>query len=73
MISIKEVVLVNDYQKSLINELYEILLKIDEEGLKDDDFYNWLSNNYFFEDDLEEIIINIKDAKNSIELNEGKE
>ncbi|TDP26838.1 MULTISPECIES: hypothetical protein [Halanaerobium] len=63
----------NDYQKSLINELYEILLKIDEEGLKDDDFYNWLSNNYFFEDDLEEIIINIKDAKNSIELNEGKE
>jgi NurA-like 5'-3' nuclease len=62
------VVLVNDYQKSLINELHEILLKIDKEGLKDDDFYNWLSSNYFFEDDLEEIIIKIKDAKNNVNI-----
>ncbi|MFW5891647.1 MAG: hypothetical protein ACOCUI_05460 [bacterium] len=58
----------NDYQKSLINELYEILLKINEEGLEDENFYNWLSNNYFFEKDLEEIIIKIKDVKNKNNL-----
>lgn len=61
-----------DYQKKLINELYKILLEINEEGLEDENFYNWLSNNYFFENDLEEIIIKIKGAKKNIDLNELK-
>lgn len=56
----------NDRQKSLINNLYNILININEEGLKDDDFYNWLNENYFFEDDLEEIIYKVKEAKNKI-------
>jgi hypothetical protein len=59
-----------DYQKKLINELYKILLEINEEGLEDENFYNWLSNNYFFENDLEEIIIKIKDAKKILFLKE---
>ena len=58
----------NNYQKNLINELYEVLLKINEEGMGDENFYNWLSNNYFFENDLEEIIIKIKDVKNNNNL-----
>lgn len=55
-----------DNQKNLIENLYEILIKINEEGLKDDEFYNWLSKNYFFEKDLEEIIVKIKNAKEKI-------
>lgn len=56
----------DDRQKNLINNLYNILININEEGLKDDDFYNWLNENYFFEDDLEEIIHKVKEAKNKI-------
>ncbi|ADQ14482.1 hypothetical protein [Halanaerobium hydrogeniformans] len=52
-----------DKQKNLIEDLYEILIKINEEGLEDDEFYSWLSKNYFFEKDLEEVIFKIKDAK----------
>lgn len=51
-------------QKQLINELYDLLLKINEEALNDDQFYEWLSKNYFFKDDLEEVIYKIKKAKN---------
>lgn len=53
-------------QKNLIDDLYEILIKINEEGLKDDEFYDWLSENYFFEEDLEEVIVKIKNAKGKI-------
>jgi heme oxygenase len=53
-------------QKELIDELYEVLVKINKEGLEDDEFYNWLSKNYFFEEDLEEIIVKIKNVKEKI-------
>ena len=53
-------------QKNLIDDLYKILIKINEEGLKDDEFYDWLSENYFFEKDLEEVIVKIKNAKEKI-------
>jgi nitrogen fixation protein len=55
-----------DNQKNLIDDLYEILIKINEAGLKDDEFYDWLSENYFFEKDLEEVIVKIKNAKEKI-------
>jgi hypothetical protein len=50
----------NKKQKQLINDLYNLLIDINEEGLNDDDFYEWLNENYFFEKDLEEIIFKIK-------------
>ncbi len=50
-------------QKELICELYNVLVKINEEGLNDDEFYDWLSKNYFFKKDLEEIIYKIKRVK----------
>jgi len=50
-------------QKELIYNLQEILIKINEEGINDDEFYEWLNNNYFFEKDLEEIIYKLKNAK----------
>ncbi|SDG16906.1 hypothetical protein SAMN04488598_1555 [Halanaerobium congolense] len=53
-------------QKKLINSLYETLIKINEEGLNDDQFYEWISENYFFENNLEEIIHEIKKAKTKI-------
>jgi hypothetical protein len=53
-------------QKNLIEDLYEILIRINEEGLEDDEFYSWLSKNYFFEQDLEEVILKIKKAKEKI-------
>lgn len=52
-----------DSQKKLINRLYDVLVNINEEGLNDDEFYNWLSENYFFEKDLEEVIYKLKMAK----------
>lgn len=50
-------------QKELIYNLQEILIKINEEGINDEEFYEWLNNNYFFEKDLEEIIYKLKNAK----------
>lgn len=55
----------NKHEK-LINELYDILVRINEEGMNDEEFYEWLNNNYFFKQDLEEIISDIKKTKNSI-------
>lgn len=52
-----------DSQKKLVNELYDLLVNINEEGLNDDEFYNWLNENYFFEQDLEEIIYKVRKAK----------
>jgi hypothetical protein len=52
----------NKNQKQLIDDLYNLLIEINEEGLKSDEFYNWLSQNYFFEEDLEEVIVRIKNA-----------
>lgn len=56
-------------QKELIEELYNLLIKINEEGLNDDRFYTWLSENYFFEQDLEEIIYHLKKAKDKFKKN----
>lgn len=55
-----------DSQIKLVNELYDLLVNINEEGLNDDEFYNWLNENYFFEQDLEEIIYKIKEAKDKL-------
>jgi len=54
-------------QKQLIDELYDVLLKIENEAFNDDQFYDWLSKNYFFKYDLEDIIFEIKGAKENIE------
>ena len=55
-----------DNQKELIDNLYDILTQINEEGLVDDDFYEWLNNNYFFEKNLEEIIFELNKAKRKL-------
>lgn len=47
-------------QKELFDELYNILSKINEEGINDDEFYKFLNENYPFQEDLEEIIYNLK-------------
>ncbi|MFW6026266.1 MAG: hypothetical protein ACOCRX_07975 [Candidatus Woesearchaeota archaeon] len=57
----------NETQKQLIDELYDVLLKIENEAFDDDQFYEWLSENYFFKYDLEDIIFQIKKAKKNIE------
>ena len=53
-------------QKILIQRLYEVLVEVNEEAINDDIFYDWLNENYFFENDLEEIIINLKNANDKI-------
>jgi hypothetical protein len=53
-------------QKELIDDLYDILTQINEEGLDDDDFYEWLNDNYFFEKNLEEIIFELNKAKRKL-------
>ena len=53
-------------QKILIQRLHELLVEINEEAINDEQFNNWLSKNYFFEEDLEEVIIKIKVSKNNI-------
>lgn len=50
----------NTKQSILIQRLHELLVEINEEAINDDKFNNWLNNNYFFEDELEEIIVRIK-------------
>jgi hypothetical protein len=54
-------------QKQLIDELYDVLLKIENEAFDDDQFYDWFSKNYFFKYDLEDIIFEIKNAKENID------
>lgn len=58
----------NKKQKELIENLYDLLVEINEEGLNSDEFYNWLSENYFFESDLEEVIHKVKEAKNQTDV-----
>lgn len=53
-------------QIELLNDLYNNLCEINEEGLNDDQFYNWLNENYFFEKDLEEIIHEMKSVLEKI-------
>lgn len=60
------VIYMKDTQKMLVNNLKEVLIKINEEAIEDDDFYNWLNNNYFFKEDLLEIIIKLKKAEAKI-------
>jgi len=55
-----------DSQIKLLNDLYDNLCQINEEGLNDDEFYNWLNKNYFFEKNLEEIIYQLKDKLEEI-------
>lgn len=55
-----------DKQIKLLNDLYNNLCEINEEGLNDDQFYNWLNENYFFEEDLEEIIHEMKSVLEKI-------
>jgi hypothetical protein len=55
-----------DRQIKLLNDLYNNLCEINEEGLNDDQFYNWLNENYFFEKDLEEIIHEMKSVLEKI-------
>ena len=53
-------------QKILIQRLHELLVEINEEAINDDEFNDWLNNNYFFEKDLEEVIIKLKHSNNNI-------
>ena len=53
-------------QKELIDDLYNILVEINKEGLEDDEFYEWLNDNYFFEKNLEEIIFELNKAKSKL-------
>lgn len=53
-------------QKELIDDLYNILVEMNEEGLEDDEFYGWLNDNYFFEKNLEEIIFELNKAKSKL-------
>jgi heme oxygenase len=57
----------NAHQKELIDKLFNTLVEINEEGLDDDSFYNWLNKNYFFKEDLEEVIYKIKEAKKKLD------
>jgi len=49
-------------QKILIQRLHELLVEINEEAINDDAFNHWLNKNFFFEKDLEEVIIEIKNS-----------
>ena len=53
-------------QEILIQRLHELLVEINEEVINDDEFNDWLNSNYFFEEDLEEVIVKIKKSKNNI-------
>ena len=53
-------------QEILIQRLHELLVEINEEAINDDEFNDWLNNNYFFEKDLEEVIIRLKHSNNNI-------
>jgi len=52
-------------QKILIQRLHELLVEINEEAINDDEFNGWLSENYFLKEDLEEVIIELKKAKDN--------
>ncbi|MFW6026098.1 MAG: hypothetical protein ACOCRX_07125 [Candidatus Woesearchaeota archaeon] len=58
--------MLSNKQKSLINELKKILQDINEEAINDDKFNDWLSNNYFFKDNLEEVLLRLRDVENTL-------
>ena len=53
-------------QVLLIQRLHELFVEINEEAINDEQFNNWLSENYFFEEDLEDILIQLKNIKENI-------
>jgi len=55
-------------QEMLIQRLHELLVEINEEAINDEEFNDWLSNNYFFEKDLEEVIIKVKNVNDNINI-----
>jgi len=58
-----EVLSVNTKQEILINRLHELLAEINEEAINDEEFSRWLNENYFFEKDLEEVLVAVKKAR----------
>ena len=50
-------------QEILIQRLQELLLEINEEAINDDEFNHWLNENYFFNEELEEVIMKVKKAR----------
>jgi len=54
-------------QKKLINNLHKNLVDINEEAMNDEEFYEWLNENYFFDDNLEDVIIKLKEVKENLE------
>lgn len=55
--------LLKEKQKKMIEDLHEILVNINEKAINDEQFYEWLNENYFFEHNLEDVIIKVKEAK----------
>ncbi len=58
--------MISKNQKKLIENLHEILCEIHDEALNDEDFYNWLNENYFFQENLEDIMTKINSIKQDI-------
>ncbi|KXS40205.1 MAG: hypothetical protein AWU54_2056 [Candidatus Frackibacter sp. T328-2] len=56
----------NQEQKDLIESLHRNLIEINEEAINDDEFYEWLNNNYFFNENLEEVIARVNKAKKNL-------
>ena len=50
-------------QEILIQRLHELLLEINEEAINEEDFNLWLHENYFFSEELEEVIMKVKKAR----------
>lgn len=56
----------NQKQEKLIEDLHETLIEINEEAINNDEFYEWLNNNYFFAENLEEVIAKVGQAKENL-------
>lgn len=56
-------VLITQKQVNLIKDLRKKLVEINEEAINDDNFYKWLNKNYFFQENLEDIIVKIKEVE----------
>ena len=50
-------------QEILIQRLHELLLEINGEAINEEDFNHWLHENYFFNEELEEVIMKVKKAR----------
>lgn len=61
----------NKRQKDLIKELYKNLVDIKEEAMNDGEFYRWLNENYFFKDNLGDIIVELKNVKEELHKKES--